>query len=241
MEKIENLLREIGLSPYKIQAYTALLRLRSGTIHQIAKNSNVPACKLYEVLKWLHINGYISLILQKPLTYKANDPIRILDDEVTKKQESLEKISSEIRNLKTFIPEIESDLIEITSSKLAFMKKMKDSLSKSKKSVSYIVGTWSIDNASLKLSKKKVSQGVNIRALGPINSKTKKRAEFSRKNDIKVKNFIPKNTRFSVFDKKTVIIKLRKQESDHISIWIKSEVLGEILEDYFNRLWKEAK
>ena len=86
MEDLKKILAELGFSTYKAETYISLLKIRTGTIQQIAKISKVPSCKLYENLKWLYENGYISLILQKPLTYKANDPNILLKSEINNRK-----------------------------------------------------------------------------------------------------------------------------------------------------------
>ncbi len=240
MEELRKILTEMEMSSYKIETYLSLLKIKKGTIQQIAKVSKVPACKLYENLKWLYEHGYISLSLEKPLTYQANDPKVILESDINEKEEKLERIKKEIGKLNLIFPQIENDLVEITSSKEAFIKKMKESVIKSKKSISYTTENWSADSELWRLLSEKAKKGVKIRAIGPIDKKTKERAEKIKQAGVKIKPHNLESTRFSIYDKELAIIRIRKDES-YSSIWIKSEVLAEILENYFNMLWNSPQ
>jgi len=239
MEGIRKILENLGLSSYKIEVYTTLLQLGTGTIQQIAKNSNIPACKIYENLKWLYERGYVSMVLQKPLTYKVNDPKVVLKSEIEKRKDNLNDIEKELEKTSFDVPLLETNIVQINNSQEAFYKKIKSSIGEAQKSISFIVLSWKLDSEAFKLFKEKVKKGVNVRALGPINKNTQEIINELRKIGVQVKNYDAKATRFSVIDKKTAIIRLRKKdESSYYSIWIKSEELAEILESYFDMLWK---
>lgn len=237
---INKILRELGMGSYKIETYLALLKIGSGTIQQIAKNSSVPACKLYENLKWLYEHGYLSLTLEKPLTYQANDPKIILLGEISRRKEGMERLEKELQKLKLDFPRQEKDVVQVTNSREAFFKKMKESVVNSRSSISYLAKSWAVDAELWRLLKDKNKEEVRIRALGPL-GKNISSVKWLAQTGIKMKNYLPGTTRFSVFDKENVIIRLRKDEANYYSIWIKSEVLAEILENYFDLLWKTAK
>jgi sugar-specific transcriptional regulator TrmB len=241
MEELKKILNDLGLSSYKSRAYLGLLKIKSGTIQQIAKNSSVPSCKLYEILKWLHEQGYITMILQKPVTYSANDPEIVIRDELAKKERNLKDIESQLGKLNFKFQESDKDAIQITNNKQSFIRKMKETLNNSKGSVDYIIHNWSTDSEIFRISRRMIKNGVKIRVLGPVNEKNLDKVKWSVEAGIEVRNFTPKTTHFSIFDKRIVIVKLRKNEEDPISIWIKSEVLAEILQDYFNSIWKISK
>ena len=238
MEKIKEILTKLGMSSYKIETYLSLLKIHSGTIQEIAKVSKVPSCKLYENLKWLNEKGFISQVIEKPLTYKANNPKIILKSEIHKKRDFLTDMEVELKKLNLPFLESDKDLVEVSKSKEAFINKLKESISNLQISISYLTKNWELDAELLRLLIKKQKQGVKIRALGPLD---KKKTKLIKETKIKIRDYSPATTRFSVFDKKIVAIRLRKQEDNYYSIWIKSELLAEILENYFNMLWKLAK
>ncbi len=244
MEELRKILVEIGLSSYKIETYISLLKLKSssGTIQQIAKNSSVPACKLYENLKWLHENGYITLISEKPLSYRANDPKSIVNSEIEKRKEGLDKIKKELENIKLELPSAEKDIVQITSTREAYFKKMKESVRTAKKSIIYTAKHWKVDAELIRLLSEKIKQGVKIKAVGPISPSEKKNVEWLKEIGVKIKKAELKETHFAVYDESLVILSLRKEpeKADYNSIFIKSETLAELLTNHFDNLWKSG-
>ena len=106
MEELTRILSEMGLSNYKIEVYITLVRIRYGTVQQIAKHCKVPACKIYENLKWLHENGYITQISQKPLSYRANNPKSIIKSEIEEEKGKLENLERDLEKIKLNFPTI---------------------------------------------------------------------------------------------------------------------------------------
>ena len=242
MEDLRNILNKMGLSSYKIETYLALFKIKSGTIQQIAKNSKVPSCKIYENLKWLHENGYVSMVSQKPLAYRANNPKNIINSEIEKNKEKLEELKNEVEILDINFPAAEKDTIQITISKEGYFKKMKESVLGAKKSIFYTAQHWKTDSELLRLLEQKVKEGVVIKALGPLNKENKLKIQILKEAGVKVKNFNPKEAHYAVYDDSLVIISLRKEpkQSDYSAIWIKSDSLAEILTNHFNDIWKNA-
>lgn len=242
MEEIRKILNEIGLSSYKSETYIALLILKSnkGTIQQIAKNSKVPSCKLYENLKWLHENGYITLVSEKPLSYRANDPKSIIAGEIEKRREKLDEIKKEVNNIKFNLPSSEKDIVQVTSTREAYFKKIKESVRNAKKTIYYTARHWKVDAELIRLLAEKIKQGVKIRALGPITQKEEKNVKWLKEIGIKIKKVDLAETHFSVYDNELVILSLRKEpeNADYSAVWIESKTIGNLLTNYFESLWK---
>ncbi len=241
MEQLKSILSEIGLSSYKIETYISLLKIKSGTIQQIAKSSKVPSCKIYENLKWLHENGYISMISQKPLAYIANNPKSIINSEIEKKKEKLDKLGKEIKSIKFDVSAVERDIMQITSTREAYFKKMKESAGNAKKSIIYTAKHWKVDAELIRLLKEKIKQGIKIRGIGPASSSEEKNISWLKEIGVKIKKAELKETHFAVYDNSFVVISLRKEpeKSDYNSIFIKSETLAEILTNHFDSMWKK--
>ena len=233
------MLSSLGLSKYKIETYMALVRLRKGSVGDIAKNSSVPTSKLYEVLKWLHEKGFITQISQRPLAFRANDPRTVLKDEVGKRKSELERIGEKLDALDMSFPVAEKDIIQITVTKDAYFKKIKESVINANRSIDYIAKNWRLDAELVRLLQEKSRNGVSIRALGPVNKGTNQKVMWLRKAGVKVKNLEPEDTHFAIYDDSMVVISLRSgnSKSDYSAVWIKSEVLARIMSKYFNALW----
>lgn len=67
-------LRELGLTEYESKVYEVLLRLKSATAGQIAKESKVPHGKTYESLHNLAEKGLITILAVEPKLFKLVEP-----------------------------------------------------------------------------------------------------------------------------------------------------------------------
>src|SRR3989344_6766346 len=158
MDELTRILSEIGLSNYKIEVYITLVRIRYGTVQQIAKHCKVPACKIYENLKWLHENGYITQISQKPFSYRANNPGSIIKSEIEERKEKLENLKKDLEKIKLNSPAVEKDIIQITTTREGYFKKVKESVKEAKDSIFYTAKHWRVDAELVRSLKQKVKR-----------------------------------------------------------------------------------
>lgn len=73
-ESVHNLLREMGLSPYEIDALMALLSIGSSTAVDVLPLCKVPRSRIYQVLTDLVSKGFASMKPGKPTVYEAVPP-----------------------------------------------------------------------------------------------------------------------------------------------------------------------
>jgi sugar-specific transcriptional regulator TrmB len=73
-ESVYNLLREMGLSPYEIDALMALLSIGSSSAVDLLPLCKVPRSRIYQVLTDLVSKGFASMRLGKPTVYEAVPP-----------------------------------------------------------------------------------------------------------------------------------------------------------------------
>lgn len=74
----KQVLREIGLNTYEIDAYFALLKSGQMTAIEISKKANVPYSKIYEVLNSLRDKGWIRSVDSRPNKYYPIPPLEAL-------------------------------------------------------------------------------------------------------------------------------------------------------------------
>ena len=77
-EDARQVLREIGLNAYEIDAYVALLEGGQMTAMEISKKAKLPYSKIYEVLNSLKNNGWIKSIEARPTKYYPIQPLEAL-------------------------------------------------------------------------------------------------------------------------------------------------------------------
>ena len=76
--KLDTVLEEAGLSPYQADAYVTLLELGSASASEIASMSGVPQPRIYDVLRALDDEGYVTVYERDRLYAQANDPSEAL-------------------------------------------------------------------------------------------------------------------------------------------------------------------
>ena len=97
-ENIETL-KGIGLTMYEAQAYIALTSLISSTAVEIAKKSNIPRSKIYDVLKSLNKKNYLEIEDGRPLTYNVKSPVEVLTNEKEKFTAKIDDTISRLTNI----------------------------------------------------------------------------------------------------------------------------------------------
>ncbi len=76
--KLNTVLEEAGLSPYQADAYVTLLELGSASASEVASMSGVPQPRIYDVLRALDDEGYVTIYERDHLYAQANDPSKAL-------------------------------------------------------------------------------------------------------------------------------------------------------------------
>ncbi|MBT7903753.1 TrmB family transcriptional regulator [Candidatus Woesearchaeota archaeon] len=244
-----SVLQQLGFSEYKARAYSELCRFGTLSALELSKKSNIPSSKIYEVMKWLHENGYVSIISQKPLVYKANNPKKILKTDVESKINDLKEVKKKIDLLTLPLEHMSEGVFQIVYGRNSFFKRVKESISETNNSVIAIVKTWRIDRELFDLTKEAISRGATIRFLGPITKQNQKTVKIWQEMGVLTKHYIPESTRFTVWDGKVMTIGLKeesesknkKSNKDYVSLWIENKVLGLILTNYFDSLWDLKK
>ena len=77
-DELQAVLEDAGLSPYQADAYATLLELGSASASEIATTSGVPQPRIYDVLRGLEDNGYVTTYDRDRLYAQANDPAKAL-------------------------------------------------------------------------------------------------------------------------------------------------------------------
>lgn len=95
--ELNTILEEIGLSPYQAEAYVTLLERGSASASEIASISDVPQPRIYDVLRALEDEGYVTVYKRDQLYAQANDP-----------SEALSGLRTAIEQYETAIAEIET-------------------------------------------------------------------------------------------------------------------------------------
>lgn len=110
-ERIVASLMRLGLTRYEALAYTALVCLGSGTVADINKESGVPTTKLYEVMRKLEAKGWVEVLRERPLRFKARPPDEVLRSE-------LRRLTKEVEDARIVLAEIYEKRAEVERSEV---------------------------------------------------------------------------------------------------------------------------
>jgi len=100
-------LQEFGLSDQEALLYLTLLR-KSSTATEIAKRTDIPRTRVYEIARDLESKGFIEMSLSRPLKLRAMQPEMVfqrLKSEFERKIKDIEDNSPGVINLLKQIPE----------------------------------------------------------------------------------------------------------------------------------------
>ena len=101
MEKLINSLKKVGLSRYESQAYIGLNKIITGQADDIAKVSNLPRSRIYDILKSLEEKGFVEIERGRPLKYTVVEPSVIFKKHKLKLIKELETTENKLENIYT--------------------------------------------------------------------------------------------------------------------------------------------
>jgi sugar-specific transcriptional regulator TrmB len=96
-DELTETLEAAGLSPYQAEAYVTLLELGSVSARELADASGVPGPRIYDVVRDLEADGYVTTFEQDRLYVRANDP-----------SEALAGLRDRISRFETAVDEVEA-------------------------------------------------------------------------------------------------------------------------------------
>ncbi len=99
MEKIAQILSELGLDEKETSVYLSLLRLGQTTVSQVAQAAGVERTGTYDVLERLQKQGLVRQVaIGKIVNFAAEDPKKLLTDLEARRQQ-LEELIPQLANL----------------------------------------------------------------------------------------------------------------------------------------------
>lgn len=242
----EELLRACGLTQNESLVYLSLLKVGKATSSKIVKEANISGGKIYETLEKLIRKGLVKSIIENGIkNFIANEPemlieyIKDKEKELHKKEEELEKIVPQLKNLKEHDRKLEN--VSLIKGLRGIKPLVYESLEKGK--VIKIMGVT---------SKKEIKYNNFWRLWHTERVRLKKRAEII---------FSDRNTDYWKFYKKLSYTKVKEilsftpsaillidenififsYEEELTCIHIKSLPISDSFSQFFNGLWKVAK
>ncbi len=258
-QKDTDTLVAFGLNSTQAKVYLALLRLGQTKAKAIWKNSKVNRQDLYRILYELERKGLVEKLLTAPAEFKAlpvQDGVTSLLGERAQELDNLnEKAKELILGFATKQNGHETDSefeVNLVNNKNTLMRKLEEAVVITQESIDVID---SFDNARRRgendseLITALIEKGVKIRQ---ILNRPKEGQKFSKvltKNQNKNRKFevrfIAKEplATIRIDDRKRALICLTNifpKPEDTPAMYVDSPCIVAVLQDYFERLWKEA-
>ncbi len=237
------------MSANEIKTYTALLSMGNGTAEQISKESDVSYSKIYEVLKSMEKNTWVSSDDSRPAVYTVNSPASSIESVKRKRDEQYDEdrtvVITEVEPLyeKTGIAEMPDILfLRGTNSIVSKILETADSCNSEMMIVVPAAGQEMVKQALPKLRilhDKGVS--TTILTTGEMDADSVK--ALSRVATVRIKDGIYGGGIIS--DKKDVIILLGSEAGkmftpDMVAIWADHAGLAGFAREYFEYLIKDS-
>ena len=102
LDKAKDALMDLGWSEYESKTYSTLVQLGVATASKIAKNSNVPPNRVYQILGRLAERGFVHVVeaIGATTKFEAKDPLLVLNETKTKFLEKIEIAINALDELK---------------------------------------------------------------------------------------------------------------------------------------------
>lgn len=240
-------LEGIGLTEGESKVYLSLLKLGASTIGNIVKESQVSNSKIYDILGRLNKKGLVGVSsINNVKHFEAKDP-EVIKEFVSKKEEEINKIKSELPKLKEMHkyaePIQEAEILQGTGGIKAFTEMILSKLEEG--DTFYIMGApkEATDVLSAYFNEwheRRVKKGVKCKIL--FNEEANERAKTRKKTDLTEVRILPKDIRTPALVDigKGYVATLIFGERP-IVIVIKNKKVYESYLNFFELLWKQAK
>lgn len=230
MEKIEDVLREFGLTEYEIKAFVTLLKTETATAEHISEMGSIPLPRVYDTLVELKKKGFVLISKTRPKKFKAISPEKALQSLLKTKRDSFEanakKLEADIESVKSLIPEIENikkkdatkeELFTLwsTEKRINVVNFLNEKISGSKMEVLCFAGDLSWLPESINLVKDALKRGVNVKIVCRELENTK---EFlsniakAKKLGLKLKTGYTSNLRGYIIDGATASLAIKTSD-----------------------------
>ncbi len=160
MSQIIERMQTLGFSQYEAKVYLALLQQPNVTGYELAKNSGVPASKIYAILNKLIAKEVVQAIDSEPKKYIPQPPDEILSRMRGDFLETVDLVSEKLEQLYKHGDTADEHIWNLTG-RNSIMRKILDFLQEAQSSIFLSVWDEELDEMASQL-KKAHERGVNI-------------------------------------------------------------------------------
>ena len=242
MERVQRLLRELGLTEYESRAYAVLVSIGPSTAGELSKLANVPYSRIYEILSKLEKRGWVEVQAGRPSRYRSKAPAEVIKLVKGEQERKLKEIGDAV--VKQLEP-LYSKKAEAKRPDVWVIRGWKNLLTKIGEMLNraQIEALISIPNLPQELSGLSsympLLEAKNITIQLLLSNKLRlRRSELPKKIDIR-----KRGTLFGggvVIDGREVLLVLGSGE-EILGIWSDEIGLARFAKEYFEYLWKDSE
>ena len=248
---------KLGLSPNQAKIYRSLVGLGDLTVKEIEKFSGVHREEIYRKIKELEKLGFIERVLTKPIQFRAAPLESVLKTLLHRKSVEIGHLQSEIEEMiqnnlkkKTGTLHENNNEIRFIPENRPLLKRLKEQLTKSTKSVDTICSwnkgiSWMLSHQKQFLNA--IKRGVTIRFILEKNENYSIPTYVEKLKDcsffeLKIVPFHPP-TVLALFDEKNVMIDTSTSTTfvKSPTIWSNNSSIIGMAQVYFETEWKKAQ
>ncbi|MDI6691542.1 MAG: helix-turn-helix domain-containing protein [Candidatus Bathyarchaeota archaeon] len=244
-EESKQILREIGLNTYEIDAYLALLEGGQMTAMEISKKAKVPYSKIYEVLNSLKEKGWIKSVESRPNKYYPLPPLEALATTKIKLEDKYESwkqtMVSQLQPLYEKRELVERPDILILHGQQAVMAKLEETLRKATKEIMIAAPNFAKDTLASTTLPLEVLQKTRLNIKLMVAGKPEEWNDLKKFKDMAELRFRDKMFGGGIIvDGKEAMLFLG-EEKPSLVIWSNHVGLVQFARDYFQFLWDTSQ
>jgi sugar-specific transcriptional regulator TrmB len=242
---VKQILREIGLNAYEVEAYVALLEVGQMTAMEISEKARLPYSKIYEVLNSLKDKGWVKSIGSRPNKYYPTQPLEALTTAKLRLEDEYKSweqtIASELQPLYEQRELVEHPDILILHGQQKVMVKLEEVFRKARKEIMIAAPEFAKDIISSATVFLEVLQKTRVNVKIMIAGKTEDWKGLE--GLVGLTELRARNQMFGggiIADGKEALL-LLGEEKPNLVIWSNHVGLVRFAKDYFQFLWDSSE
>jgi HTH-type transcriptional regulator, sugar sensing transcriptional regulator len=250
-EKTLVTLQKLGLTYYGARVYATLVILGPSDATKLSAESEVPRSKIYDVLRRLVSEKWVTVEHTRPIMYTAKYPKDILEERKASFNSEVDETSNELSMLYDKLMDKENPKVWLIRGMDNITIKMLDMIGRAKKSI-MLLGTLYSEREIEQIKKDLASakkKGINVRV---ISRKVIKLVDGELDiienlspvvSEIKIGG--PEFSKFMIIDDREMLIMYSKIDGDipdmasMIAIWIPNTSVASYQAGAFNAIWND--
>ncbi|HEY3272753.1 MAG TPA: helix-turn-helix domain-containing protein [Methanocella sp.] len=251
-EKIVNTLQKMGLTYYGAKAYAALVTMGPSQASGIAGESGVPRSKIYEVLRRLEEEGWVTVEHGRPLVYRPKRPREAIEEHRAAVEADIDFTAAELSSVYDRQVDREAPKVWTIRGMSNIAQRIEDMMSRARHDL-VMLGALYSEEEIRRIMKYVVSakkRGVNVRIITRPSIDLKEGTidlveAFDRVlSDVRL--YRTPFIKFVVVDGREILIMFSKVVDDvadadsAVAIWTPNAEVASLMQSNFNMMWELA-